>query len=179
MSLWRHVQRSHWDLVWEGIMEVDRGGSGQSLWPVEPLKRKVVLPCTSFQWASQDILLLPSELNEEIFTASRKTIWGHPIGPMGTFRGWRWCSCTSTEPTVGGWEQTKVCFQAKESGSNWHWRDGGLMAYIYYHLLTSLTVEKDHRWRMAWEMLQVGEKMDSKSDQIDIYCCVHIRMYTV
>ena len=53
------------------------------------------------------------------------------------------------------------------------------MAYIYYHLLTSLTVEKDHRWRMAWEMLQVGEKMDSKSDQIDIYCCVHIRMYTV
>ena len=52
------------------------------------------------------------------------------------------------------------------------------------HLLTSLTVEKDHRWRMAWEMLQFGEKKDSKSDQIlqiftvmFIFVCILYNIY--
>lgn len=159
---------------------------------VEPLKSKVVLPCTAFEWwAPQEILLIPGELHKEIFRASPGKVFGAipsaHISPISTFRGCRWCSWKSKEPTVGDWEQTKVCFQAKESGSNWHCRDGGLMAYIYsLHWLNRSQMEDgvsspNHAVMQYFEMLQLGEKKYSKSDQIlqiFVYCYVRICMYS-
>ena len=152
MSLWRHVQRSHWDLVWEGIMEIDRGGSG-AIWTqyhcaaVEPLKSKVVLPCIAFEWrAPQDILLNQvnsmrkySELHQENYLgpshqphqhSSRLTMLLDEHGANGRQVG-------ANESLLSS---QRIMEQLAGTAGMGDW----------WPTLTHLVDWKDHRWKMAW-----------------------------